>query len=105
MNLTRKTGRTPANVAQHATETDVLPKGEPALVGLFGSKGKMRALLRYPGGRIVKLEPGSRVGWGRVVGIDSDGVAIQKGGRLQRLRMGAANPGLTPAGQRSKPAP
>ncbi len=87
MNLTKKTGETPANVAQHATETEILPRGKPVLVGVFGSAGKMRALLRYPGGRIVKLRVGSRAGWGRVVGIDFDGLAIARNGRLRRLRV------------------
>lgn len=81
------TGRTTARVAQMATQNSVLGRGETNLIGLFGPQDRMSALLREPSGRIRRVETGDRLSIGRIVGIDADGLMLEKNGSSQRLTL------------------
>ncbi len=82
-----RAGPTPANVAGIATQKDAFPTHQLALIGLFGPASAPRALLRGRNGRILKVEPGDRVGGSRVMGIDADGVILQRQGQAVRLML------------------
>lgn len=80
-------GATSATVADLATTPQVLDDGEMTLIGLTGSAGGYRALLRLPGGRIKRVTPGTQVAWGRVVAIDEDGLLFQRNGETRRISL------------------
>lgn len=85
--MTSKTeaGTTPANVAAQATTSGVLDRNDLALIGLFGQAGDLRALVRLPNGRIETVQTGAKLASGRIVGIDENGMMIQKNGKAQRI--------------------
>ncbi|MCP5085724.1 MAG: pilus assembly protein PilP [Rhodobacteraceae bacterium] len=78
---------TPANVAKLATQEDVLPLGELALIGTFGTEEKPGALLFLPQGRAIRAQVGDRTVAGKVVGIDQGSVTLQRRGKTVRLSM------------------
>lgn len=78
-----------ARAAQLATLKDAMPLNRVNLVGLFGPQNDLRALIRTPNGRIQEVAPGDKAGFGRIVGIDADGVMLEKFGRTSRLAMPA----------------
>ena len=80
------TAPTPENVAEHATQTDVLDAGL-ALLGLFGPEENLKALLRMPSGRIREITPGTKLSQGTVVAIDHEGLVLSRGNKTHRLRM------------------
>ena len=73
------------SVAATATSKGVLEKGELTLLGLFGPEADLAALVRLPGGRILKVVAGDRLDQGRVVAIDSEGLMLQRGGATSRI--------------------
>jgi hypothetical protein len=72
-------------VAATATSLGALDKGELTLLGLFGPEGDLSALVRLPGGRIVKVVRGDRLTQGQVVAIDADGLMLQRGDKTRRV--------------------
>lgn len=80
-------GATSANVAGAATQKSALPLQQLTLIGLFGSISTPRALLRGRNGRILRVVPGDRVGGSHVLGIDADGVILQRQGQAVRLAL------------------
>ena len=78
---------TPITAAHHATEPDALDTGSLCLLGLFGPDADMRALIRLPGGRVVRVEAGSRIKGSNVVAIDADGLILLKRGKTRRITM------------------
>lgn len=78
---------TPLTAARHATEADALDTGQLNLLGLFGPDTDMRALIRLPGGRVVRVETGSRLKGANVVAIDADGLILLKRGKTRRITM------------------
>jgi type IV pilus biogenesis protein PilP len=72
---------------RQATEPDALDTGSLSLLGLFGPEGDMRALVRMPGGRVVRVSTGVRLKGGNVVAIDADGLVLLKRGKTQRFTM------------------
>ncbi|MBI6630147.1 hypothetical protein [Pontibaca salina] len=82
-----RAGATPAHVAGAATQKSALPMQQLTLIGLFGPASAPRALLRGRNGRILKVEPGDRVGGSHVMGIDSDGVILQRQNQAVRLAL------------------
>lgn len=78
-------GNTPAKVARLATDSDALDLGGLTLIGLFGPVDDLSALVREPSGRFRRVKHGQKLAAGRVVGIDSDGLMLEKSGRTWRL--------------------
>ena len=72
---------------QHATSRDALDTRNLSLLGLFGPDRDMRALVRMPGGRVIRVETGTRLNGGTVSAIDADGLILQKRGKTRRIAM------------------
>ena len=70
-----------------ATVVEALPLDETVLIGLFNGPDGGSALLRLPGGGIVKVAAGGAVDGGQVTGIDQDGVRLRHGDREVVLTM------------------
>lgn len=79
-------GATPAHVARMATQPGPGSSGDLLLLGIFGAQDRMQALVRERG-RVRRVSPGTRIGAGRVMGIDAAGLVIQKNGRAQRVAL------------------
>ena len=80
-------GSTPANVADLATQSDVLSPNSLNLIGVFGPEKNMKALMREPGGKVHRVSRGSRLHAGRIVGIDAKGVMLSRNGRIEHLAL------------------
>ncbi len=80
-------GATPANVAEHATQRDVLTHGKLNVLGIFGTDDDLQALVRMPGGRVRRVSKGTRLAAGKVVAIDAGGLMVLKGGRSRRIAL------------------
>lgn len=87
MTSVSQAGPTSARVAKLATQTDVLQRGESGLIGLFGPSTDLSALVRAADGRIRRVENGDRLGNGRIIAIDENGLMVEHNGRTWRLRM------------------
>ena len=87
MTSTSDAGATPANVAAQATIAAVLERNDVSLIGLFGKDSDLNAMVRLPGGRIETVRAGDRLAHGRVVGIDANGVMVQRNGKTRRLAL------------------
>ncbi|WP_171240684.1 hypothetical protein [Ruegeria sp. HKCCA5491] len=74
-----------ANVKSAATQKGALKKNSVSLLGIFGSKTDMRALVRLSSGRVKEVKPGSRIASGTVVAIDDDGVMLRQSGQTKRI--------------------
>lgn len=74
-------------VARKATQSSALKHHSLSLLGLFGSNGNLSAMVRLPSGRVKTVRPGNRLAHGKVIGIDSSGIVLEKSGRTQRLEM------------------
>ena len=81
------TGAVSATVARAATDNNAIALGKVALVGVFGTSSKRRALVRMPNGRFKKVAIGDRVDGGRVAAIDGNSLRYTKGGRTVTLQM------------------
>ena len=80
-------GSVPGEAQKAATVTEALPLDETVLIGLFNGPDGGSALLRLPGGNVVKVAAGGTVDGGRVTGIDQDGVRVRHGDREIVLTM------------------
>lgn len=78
---------TNATVAQLATQNRALDQKKLALMGLFGPSEDLTALMRLPNGKVRRVDRGTRLSAGRVIGIDAKGVLIEKNGATRRLAM------------------
>ncbi|RDC74484.1 hypothetical protein DLJ49_04135 [Rhodovulum sp. 12E13] len=76
-----------ALVARQATERNALRMNAVTLIGVYGSAGQRRALVRLPSGRYVKVQVGDRLDGGQVAAIDRDAVRYVKRGRDVLLQM------------------
>ncbi|WP_171121619.1 MULTISPECIES: hypothetical protein [unclassified Ruegeria] len=74
-----------ATVKSAATQKGALKKNSVSLLGIFGSKTDMRALVRLSSGRVKEVKPGSRIASGTVVAIDDDGVMLRQSGQTKRI--------------------
>jgi len=74
-----------ATVQSAATQKGALKKNSVSLLGDFGSKADMRALMRLSSVRVKEVKPGSRVSSGTVVAIDADGVILRQSGQTKRI--------------------
>ncbi|PCJ05617.1 MAG: hypothetical protein COB16_15445 [Rhodobacteraceae bacterium] len=78
---------TNAKVAQLATQSKALNQHSLTLMGVFGPAEDLSALMRLPSGRVRRVNRGTRLPSGRIVGIDEKGVLLEKNGRTRRLAM------------------
>ena len=76
-----------AKVAQLATRSKALNPSSLTLMGLFGPAENLSALMRLPSGRVRRVSRGTRLPSGRIVGIDANGVLLEKNGTTRRLAM------------------
>ncbi len=81
------TGPVSRAVANAATEENQLRLGRIALMGVAGTQGNRRALIRLPNGVIERVRVGDRLDGGRVAAIDSTQLRYVKGGRNITLRL------------------
>jgi len=74
-------------VARQATERNALRMNAVTLIGVYGSAGQRRALVRLPSGRYVKVQVGDRLDGGQVAAIDRDALRYVKSGRNHVIQM------------------
>lgn len=74
-----------STVATRATIPNAIRLNEVNLVGVFGTTGDRRALVRLPSGRYVRVRVGDRVDGGRVARITESELFYQKGNRTVSL--------------------
>ncbi|MDK3071922.1 hypothetical protein QO034_02255 [Sedimentitalea sp. JM2-8] len=90
MTSRNRAAKTPANVAKMATTKSALNRSSTDLIGLFGPRDNLAALVRKPNGSIQRVERGDRLSGGRVLAIDESGVMMEKNGRTFRLDLPAS---------------
>lgn len=76
-----------ASVARAATETNQISLRKVNLIGVFGSPGDRRALVRLANGKYRKVEVGDRLDGGQVAAIGDDELHYVKRGRTVVLKM------------------
>lgn len=69
---------TPEKVRKLATTSAKLDR--TALIGVFGTKGALQALIRLPKGNIAKVSTGDSFAGAKVEAIDSDRVILTRRG-------------------------
>ena len=57
------------------------------LIGVFGSSGKRRALIRFKSGKFVKVRVGEKLDGGRVVEISKSSMTYRKRNKDYVLRL------------------
>lgn len=80
-------GKTPENVAQLATDSTGENLNSMTLIGILGSEQAPKAMLRLASGKVVKVEPGDRVGLRQVVAIDDHSVYLSGDFANRRLKL------------------
>ena len=76
-----------ASVARAATETNQISLRKVNLIGVYGSPGDRRALVRMANGRYRKVEVGDQLDGGQVAAIGDDELHYVKRGRTVVLKM------------------
>ncbi|MFD0978487.1 hypothetical protein [Tropicimonas aquimaris] len=76
-----------ALVASAATQKNEISLNQLALIGVFGTETDRRALLRQSSGRIVRVQPGQRVGGATIVGIGASELILKSGSGTRKLEM------------------
>ncbi|NOE32667.1 MULTISPECIES: hypothetical protein [unclassified Ruegeria] len=74
-----------ATVKSAATQRGALKKNSVSVLGVFGPKAEMRALMRLSSGRVKEVKTGSRVASGTVVAIDEHGIVLRQSGQTKRI--------------------
>jgi hypothetical protein len=80
---------TSANVARTATIENGINLRETSLIGVFGTPGDYRALLRQRGGKYQMLEVGDKIDGWTIVAIAESEVRLKKGGKTKTLKLPA----------------
>lgn len=80
---------TSANVARTATIENGINLNETSLIGVFGTTGDYRALLRQRGGKYKMLEVGDKIDGWTIVAISQDTVRLKKGSKNKTLKLPA----------------
>lgn len=83
-------GKTPNRVAKMATTDHAFTRGHTDVIGLFGPRNRMSALIRTPLGAIRRVEIGETLSIGRIVAIDDTGIMLSKNGHNRRLSLPAS---------------
>jgi hypothetical protein len=68
-------------VARQATIENAMRLNRINLIGVYGTEGDRRALVRLPSGRYVKVEVGDRLDGGQIAAIGRGELRYVKGGR------------------------
>ena len=68
-----------------ATQQGVIRKNQIAILGVFGPKDKLRALVRLSNGRVEQVKTGDRVASGQIVAIDDKGIMLRQRGQTKRI--------------------
>ena len=81
--------RTPVNasVAKEATVASAINVNRVNLLGVYGTNSDRSALVRLPGGRILKVQVGDALDGGRVAAIGADNLYYVKNGQNLQLTM------------------
>ncbi|AAV95923.1 hypothetical protein KQ247_02410 [Ruegeria pomeroyi] len=72
-------------VEEAATQAAKIRANGLTVLGVFGPKDDLRALVRLPGGKIEEVSPGDRTRAGEVMGIDAEGLMLRHGGQTRRI--------------------
>lgn len=72
---------TSASVARQATLANAIRLRDLNLIGVYGTEGNRRALVRLPSGRYVKVQVGDRLDGGQIAAIGRNQLRYVKGGR------------------------
>jgi len=80
---------TSANVARTATIEGGINLRETSLIGVFGTPGNYRALLRQRGGKYKMLAVGDKIDGWTIVAIAESEVRLKKGSRTKTLKLPA----------------
>lgn len=72
---------TRASVAKQATIANAINLGKVNLIGVYGSSGNRRALVRLSNGKFVKLKIGDKLDGGKVAAISENQLSYVKNGR------------------------
>ena len=80
---------TSANVARSATIENGINLRETSLIGVFGTPGNYRALLRQRGGKYKMLEVGDKIDGWTITAIAESEVRLKKGGKTKTLKLPA----------------
>ena len=78
---------TTASVARAATERNQISLRRVNLIGVYGSEGNRRALVRLPNGRYRKVEVGDRLDGGQVAASGNGELRYSKSGQSVVLKM------------------
>jgi hypothetical protein len=79
---------TPDNVAALATDKGVLKnRARLTLIGIMGPETNLRALFLLPSGRTLSAGRDDKTPMGRLVGVDSTSVTLQRGDKTTRLHL------------------
>ena len=84
---TRRRTSSRSTAARHATIPNAIRLEEINLVGVYGTIGDRRALVRLPSGRYVRVRVGDRVDGGRVARITESELFYLKGAQTVSLRV------------------
>lgn len=76
-----------ASVGALATSRGTIPRGQPMLIGIFGSKDSLGALLRSPSGQVQRVELGDDALGGKVKAIGDGTIVIASGSRTKVLNL------------------
>lgn len=80
---------TSADVARTATIKNGIELRETSLIGVFGTPGDYRALLRQRGGKYRMLEVGGKIDGWTIVAIAESQVRLKKGNKTKTLKLPA----------------
>lgn len=78
---------TTRTVAKKATLANAIDLGDINLIGVYGSSGGRRALIRMPNGRYLKVKVGDRLDGGQVAAIGDGQLSYVKKGRTYVLKI------------------
>ncbi|MGI9369393.1 MAG: hypothetical protein ACR2O2_11215 [Ruegeria sp.] len=74
-----------STVKSAATQKGALTKSAISVLGIFGPKNDLRALVRMSSGRVKEVKRGSRFGTGTIIAIDEHGIMLQQSGQTKRI--------------------
>lgn len=80
-------GPTAGTVAQNATLDNAINLRNVNLIGIYGSNGDRRALVRLGNGRFQRITVGDRFDGGRVTAISANALSYTKNGRSLTLEV------------------
>ena len=80
-------GTSSGPVAEHATIRGAINTGKITLLGVVGTPGERRALVRLPSGRVRTLTVGDALNGGRVTAIGTGELRYRKANRIRVLTL------------------